>query len=102
MTFTIGALIAANAALEAAAAPLLNAYDEILYQNDALACLLDRDDHSDFATTIRTARLRLLCECVTVIELALEHARIKVAEAHQVEVEHVLPVGELLRTGARS
>ncbi len=101
MTFTIGALIAANAALEAAAAPLLNAYDEILYQNDALACLLDRDDHSDLATTIRTARLRL-CEFVTVIELALEHARNKVAEAHQVEVEHVLPVGELLRTGARS
>lgn len=100
MTFTAQALSSANEAIEAAAAPVLAVYDQIIAQNDALARMLDRDDDSAEATAIRMARV-LADEVVLYIEAALQHARQRIAEAHQVEAEHVVTVDRLISKGAR-
>lgn len=101
MTFTLHALIAANAALERAAGPLLKAWDDLVWHSDQLACLLDRDDRSDRAEGIRKLRIGL-SELATAAEHLMEAMRLHVAEAHQVEVEHMVTVAALLKSGDRS
>ncbi len=101
MSASIFTITSANQMLTERAAPLLRAYDDMVFQSDALAGLFDKSDTSEAATHVRTARI-YMSEAAREIEVALADLRHQIAELYQLPASDLRGVAAMLKSGERA